>query len=429
MLVGQVAIPTSAVGPRLTYRLVMPAVTVDLLDPASFAAGHPFEQYRWLREHDPVHWHDEPGGPGFWAVTTHADVRAVGKDPVTFSSSPTIMIPDADVLAVEDHTMMLTMDPPRHSRYRRLVNREFTPRAVQGLRGRVIGLATRIVDAVIERGECDLVDDIAGEMPSYVVADLLGLPLEDGRELYRLTETIHAAPGALPEGSQLGAILAMFNYAHEVQTAKRQCPADDLSSRLLASEIDGRTLDEIDFNLFFLLLVDAGGDTTRNLVGGGVHALFEHPDQLDVLRRDIDASLPVASEELLRWVSPVVYMRRTAMVDTELAGVSISAGDKVVMYYGSANRDADAFGEPDRLHLARTPNDHLAFGGGGPHFCLGAHLARIEIHALLREILTRMPELEPAGPAQWQPSTFISGPKHLPVRFRPGRRSTAGADR
>jgi len=405
----------------VSSRSTTPAI--DLLDPASFGDGHPHDQYRWLRTNDPVHRHPEPDGPGFWAVTRYDDVKAIGRDPVTFSSEPTIMIADGAALPLDDHTMMLTMDPPRHSRYRRLVSREFMPRAVAAYRPRVEELAARIVDAVIERGTCDLVTDVAGEMPSFVIAELLGLPLEDGRELYRLTETIHAAPESVPEGAGMMAVVQMFNYAAEVQAEKRRCPADDLSSRLLASEIDGHRLDEIDFNLFFLLLVDAGGDTTRNLVGAGMHALFEHPDQRRWLAGDPEGRLPVAIEELLRWASPVVYMRRTATRQTSLGGRTVAAGDKVVMYYGAANRDPSAFAEPDRLDLARTPNEHVAFGGGGPHFCLGAHLARVEIHALLHEVLTRLADLEPVGPPEWLASNFISGLRHLPVRWsRPLRR-------
>jgi cytochrome P450 len=168
-----------------------------------------------------------------------------------------------------------------------------------------------------------------------------------------------------------------------------------------------------------MLLVDAGGDTTRNLVGGGLQALFEHPDQLALLRSDIDAYLGSAIEEMLRWVSPVVYMRRTATTDTELAGQAIAAGDKVVMYYGAANRDSDVFDEPERFDIARSPNPHVSFGGGGPHYCLGANLARLEIEAILREILTRLPDLEPAGPVEWMSSNFVFGPSRMPVRFTP----------
>jgi cytochrome P450 len=402
--------------------VAMAEVTIDLLDPASFAHGQPHDQFRWLRDHAPVFRHPEPDGPGFWAVTRYEDVRSVGRDHETFSSVPTTMIPDpVEGFGFGDHQMMLMSDPPHHTRLRRTINRHFTPRAAERLRPRIRALARRIVDAVIERGECDFVTDVAGEMPSFVIADLLGLPLDDGRRLYHLTEAIHATPESQPEGAALGAVIEMFNYAHEVAEDRRRHPKDDLASALLASVVDGQPLDDIDFNLFFILLVDAGGDTTRNLVGGGLVALFEHPDEWRRLQADVDGMLPTAIEEMLRWVSPVIYMRRTATQDVELSGTQIAAGDKVVMYYGSANRDERAFAEPDRFDIGRQPNDHIAFGGGGPHFCLGAHLARIEIHELLHEVLTRMPDLEPTGPAEWLPSNFISGPKHLPVGFTPAR--------
>jgi cytochrome P450 len=322
------------------------------------------------------------------------------------------MIPDGEVLPVGDHAMMLTTDPPRHTEYRRLINRSFTPRAAVGLEERITGLARRVVDAVIERGECDLVTDIAGELPSFVIADLLGIPLDDGRKLYQLTETIHAAREAVPEGAQMGAVIEMFNYGAGVSADKRAHPDDDLSSVLL------ETLDDIDFNLYFMLLIDAGGDTTRNLVAGGMQALFENPSTRARLQADLSL-LPGAVEEMLRWVSPVIYMRRSATRDCVIGDQAIAKGDKVVMYYGAANRDPAVFMDPDVFDIDRSPNPHIAFGGGGPHICLGAHIARLEIQAMFRELLTRMPDVEPAGDVEWLPSNFISGPKHMPVRFTP----------
>jgi cytochrome P450 len=392
---------------------------IDLLSPDSFAHGQPHEQFAWLREHEPVHWHPEPGADGFWAVTRWADVRAVGRDPATFSSGPSIMIPDDGAMDLGDHQMMIMTDPPRHSALRKVVAREFIPRVAQAMRPRIEVLATRIIDQVADAGACDLVPDVAGLMPSYVIADMLGIPHDDGVALYALTEAIHAAPESQAVGAAMQAVIEMFNYANGVWEARRSEPTDDLASLIAHATVDGRALDVIDFNLFFLLLIDAGGDTTRNLVAGGMDALFAHPDQLAWLTEDLDARLAPAIEELLRWVSPVVYMRRTAQRDTELRGVRIAAGQKVVMYYGSANRDEEAFGPTaGELDLTRTPNDHIAFGGGGPHFCLGAHIARVEIHALLRELLTRLVDLRPAGETEWLPSTFISGPKHLPVTYR-----------
>jgi cytochrome P450 len=405
--------------PEATASARLAAVTdVDLLSPASFADGQPHDQFAWLRSNDPVHWHPEPGADGFWAITRYRDIKAVGRDPATFSSTPTILIDDETALDLGDHQMMLTADPPRHTALRKTVAPEFLPRAARAMRPRIEALATRIIDGVADAGACDLVTDVAGLMPSYVIADMLGIPHEDGVALYDLTEAIHAAPESQAEGAGLAAITEMFTYGRSVWEARRAEPTDDLASIIAHASAEGRDLDDIDFNLFFLLLIDAGGDTTRNLVAGGMDALFAHPDQLAWLTEDLDARMGPAVEELLRWVSPVVYMRRTVQHDTEIDGVALGAGQKVVMYYGSANRDPEVFGPTaDQLDLARTPNEHIAFGGGGPHFCLGAHIARVEIHALLRELLTRLVGLHPTGPTEWLPSTFISGPKHLPVAF------------
>ena len=391
---------------------------IDLLSPESFAHGQPHDQFDWLREHEPVHRHAEPDGPGFWAVTRHADVRSVGRDPAMYSSCPSVMIAD-DAMDLGEHRMMLMADPPEHTGLRKIVAREFVPKMAQAMRPRIEALATRIVDGIAERGGCDLVTDVAGLMPSYVIADMLGIPLEDGVALYALTEAIHAAPESQPPGAAMMAVVEMFNYANGVWEQRRAQPSDDLASLIAHATVDGRELDLIDFNLFFLLLIDAGGDTTRNLVAGGMDALFSHPEQLAWLREDPDTRLGSAIEEMLRWVSPVVCMRRTAQADTEIRGVPIAAGDKVVMFYGAANRDPEVFGSSaGALDLSRTPNEHIAFGGGGPHFCLGAHIARVEIRAILRELLTRCADLAPAGPTEWLPSTFISGPKHLPVTYR-----------
>jgi cytochrome P450 len=393
-----------------------------LLHVETFAAGHPVDLYRRLRAEAPVFWHEEPGGRGFWALTRYADVWAVDHDFQTFSSEPTIMIADPDmVLALGEAKMMLMMDPPEHTAFRKLIRAEFTRPAAGGKEPRLKALARQIVNEVIERGECDFVAEVAGEMPSYVIAELMGLPLDDGRELYKLTETIHSAPESVGPGAGRDAVMEMFAYGTEVISAKRAQPADDLASRLLHAEVEGRRLTDAEFLLFFLLLIDAGGDTTRNLLASGLWALQQNPEQWAWLMDDLDARLPTAREELLRYTSPVIYMRRTATRAAQIGEASIAEGDKVVMYFGAANRDPDKFDQPDALDLARTPNEHVAFGGG-PHVCLGQHLARIEIDAILVEVLTRMRDLEiPAAP-NWLPSNFISGPKSMPVRFQPGAR-------
>jgi cytochrome P450 len=393
---------------------------IDLLSPAIFAAGQPHDQFAWLRQNDPVHWHEEPGGPGFWAVTRFADVWSVDRDFQHYSSEPTIMIQDP--LAEQSssfgpYKMMLMMDPPDHTAFRKLIRSEFTVPSAALRAERIAALARQIVDSVIAKGACDFVAEVAGEMPSFVIAELMGLPLDDGRELYKLTETIHTAPEALPPGAGGAAVAKMFEYATGVIAEKRARPSDDLASKLLACEVDGRRLDDTEFLLFFLLLVDAGGDTTRNLLSAGLLALMENPDQFAWLKVDLETRLPAAREELLRWTSPVIYMRRTARADVDLAGKQVREGDKVVMYFGSANRDPEKFDHPDVLDLARSPNEHIAFGAGA-HGCLGQHLARIEIDAMLREVLTRMDRFELADAPQWLPSNFISGPRTMPVRFQ-----------
>jgi cytochrome P450 len=396
----------------------------DFLDVATFADGHPHAFYRELRTNSPVFWNPEPNGPGFWALTRYADVYAVDHDFQNYSSSPTIMIPDpaaGQTGALGEATMMLMMDPPQHTAFRKLIRAEFTRPAAADRGLRLHDLARQIVDAVIEKGECDFVAEVAGEMPSYVIAELMGLPLDDGRELYKLTEIIHSAPETLPPGAGGEAVGKMFAYGMQVIAEKRARPADDLATRLLQAEVDGKRLTDPEFLLFFLLLIDAGGDTTRNLLSAGLLALQQNPDQLAWLMAGLPARLPSAREELLRYTSPVIYMRRTATHDTRIGAAAIKAGDKVVMYFGAANRDPDKFDRPDELDLSRDPNEHIAFGGG-PHVCLGQHLARIEIDAILAEVLTRMKTLEIAAPPEWLASTFISGPKSLPVRFAPGPR-------
>jgi cytochrome P450 len=337
------------------------------------------------------------------------------------------MIPDGGPeLLAGSRLMMLYMDPPDHTRYRLLVNKGFTSRGAAGWTDRIGELAGLIVDEVVEQGECDLVTALAGEMPSYVIAELMGVPLEDGRRLYELTEVMHSGDPSLTLEQRAGAVIEMHSYATSVAENKKRHPRDDLATRLIQAEVDGDRLSAEEFNWFFLLLVNAGGDTTRNLVAGGMEALFQHPAEYARLVARPAALMPSAVEELLRYVSPVVHMRRTATVDTRLAGTPIGAGQKVVVFYGAANRDERVFADPDRLDLGRRPNPHLAFGGGGPHFCLGAHFARLETTALMTELVTRMPDMEPAGEPERLVSNFIAGPKHFPVRFTPGPRRRAG---
>lgn len=398
------------------------APTIDLVAPASFANGHPWDQYAWLRTHDPVHRHEDPNGGWFWALTRYDDVRTVSRQPRRFSSyAKGVMVADPDEAAlVPQRQMMLTMDPPQHDRFKLLVSRGFTPKQAQLLRGRIDELSREIVDDVAGRGECDLVHDVAGRLPSGLIAELMGIPRADGERLYQLTEIMHTTdPAVADENAHLGAIVEMLGYAREVAERKRRQPGDDIASTLVHAEVDGQALTDDEFQWFFLLLVNAGGDTTRNLVAAGMELLFEHPAERARLMEDLDARLPDAVEEMLRYTSPVAHFQRTVTEDTELRGVPLAAGDRVVMFYGSANRDEAVFDEPDRFDVTRSPNPHVAFGGGGPHLCLGLHVARIEIASIFRELLTRLPDLAPAGPAERLASSFIAGIRTMPVRFTP----------
>jgi cytochrome P450 len=396
--------------------------SIDLISPEAFHQGHPWAQYAWLRAHAPVYRHAQDGTAGFWAITKYEDVRTISRQPKLFSSSAKgVMVgePTEEELA-PSRQMMLFMDPPQHDRFKALVSRGFTPKRAQLLAGRIAELARQIVDDVVERGECDLVADVAGRLPSALIAELMGIPREDGEHLYELTEIMHTTDEQVHSvEDRLQAVAEMLGYAADVVERKRRAPADDIASALVQAEIDGDRLTAGELQFFFLLLVNAGGDTTRNLVAAGMQQLFDHPDERARLVADMEGLMPTAVEEMLRYTSPVANFQRTLMEDTTVRGVELLAGDRVVLFYGSANRDEDAFAAPDRFDIGRTPNPHVAFGGGGPHLCLGLHVARIETAAMLRELLTRMPDLEPTEPPELLASSFIAGVKRMPVRFTP----------
>jgi len=398
-----------------------PKPDINLISPETFAAtGHPWEQYAWLRKNAPVYWHDEPNGPGFWAITKYEDVRTISRLPKVFSSYETsVMLPDPDPMGLyAQRLMMLNMDPPQHDRFKLLVSRGFTPKNAPLLRPKIEELARDIVDAVLAKGECDFVSEIAGRLPSGLIAELMGMPRADGERLYDLTEIMHTNDDAIaPPEIKMNAVGEMLGYAQSVADLKRQNPGDDLATILVNAEIDGDHLTDEEFQWFFLLLVNAGGDTTRNLLAAGLQLLFDHPDQRTKLIGDLDGLLGSAVEEMLRYCSPVTHFKRTAMQDTVVGGQSIKAGERVVMFYGSANRDEDIFENADTFDVARHPNPHVAFGAGGPHLCLGMHVARVELAVMFRELLTRMPHIEAGGPIERMHSSFIAGVHRMPIKY------------
>ena len=394
---------------------------INLISPETFAAtGHPWEQYAWLRKNSPVYWHDEPNGPGFWAITKYEDVRTISRMPKVFSSYETsVMLPDPDPMGLyAQRLMMLNMDPPQHDRFKLLVSRGFTPKNAPLLRPKIEELAREIVDAVLAKGECDFVTEIAGRLPSGLISELMGMPREDGERLYDLTEIMHTNDDAIaPPEIKMNAVGEMLGYAQSVADLKRQSPGDDLATILVNAEVDGDHLTDEEFQWFFLLLVNAGGDTTRNLLAAGLQLLLDHPDQRTKLMGDLDGLLGSAVEEMLRYCSPVTHFKRTAMQDTVVGGQSIKAGERVVMFYGSANRDEDIFENADTFDVARHPNPHVAFGAGGPHLCLGMHVARVELAVMFRELLTRMPHIEAGGLIERMHSSFIAGVHRMPIKY------------
>ncbi len=302
-----------------------------------------------------------------------------------------------------------------------MVNKGFTKRMIDTMEGHIAALSKEIVDGIARKGECDFVDAVASELPLLVIAELVGAPTGDRRKLFDWSNRLigFEDPEFAAESAAVDTMGELFEYAGHLAARRRSDPKDDLTSVLVHAEVDGERLDELGFNMFFMLLILAGNETTRNAISGGMLAFSEHPDEWRRLRAD-PSLLPSATEEILRYVSPVISMRRTATRDTELAGRAIAEGDKVVMFYPAANRDAAVFDDPDRFDVSRDPNHHLAFGWG-PHFCLGASLARGEIRGIFAELLRRLPDIEVCGEVRRLRSATVSSIKSMPVRFTPER--------
>jgi cholest-4-en-3-one 26-monooxygenase len=396
---------------------------VDLSDSRSYVSGVPHAWLAHLRRHDPVHWQDEDGGPGFWAVTRYDDCVTVNRDYERFSSAARgtmpFEMPDDDI--AQQSLMMLNMDPPLHTRYRRLVNKGFTPRMVRDLEQSIHRSTDAIIDQVVEKGEADFVTDLSAELPLQVIAELLGVPPHDRHRMFEWSNRMVGNEDPEYQGQAeeaLNAAMELYAYASQLYGTKRLDPHADLMSVLTSVEVDGEQLSDTELELFFLLLTVAGNETTRNLMSGAMHTFFGHPDQWQRLLAD-RSLLPTAVDEMLRFVTPVMNFRRTAMIDLTLSDTKIAAGDKVVFFHTSANRDESVFDDSDTFDVGRDPNPHVAFGGGGPHFCLGANLARMEIRVMFEHLLDRVPDIHQDGDVQRLQSQFINGVKHLPVAFTP----------
>lgn len=387
------------------------APAVDLLAIETFRDGHPWETLAWLREHDPVHWHSEPAGrSGFWALTRYEDIRWVNASP-DFSHGPSAFI-EADI-----PLGMLNLDPPEHTAMRKGLAKFFMPNAIPALERRYAQAAADIITEIRPGGGAEMCFDVAGRMAAYATADLLCLPREEAVLLYDYVEIIVGGGAHTPE-EQTQANQAVFDYAMAVWRDRTKNPRDDdLPSELANGSFDGAQLSPEVFCANYVLLHIGAGDTTRHLIAGGLLALLEHPEQRAFLDADLDVRLPAAIEEMLRWVTPVGYNRRTALRDLDLRGTQIAAGDKVVVYNSAGNRDPLAFAEPDRFEVARSPNRHLSFGGVGAHFCIGAHIARSVTFAMMKALLTDLPEIRVSGAVEFERSNMAMGPLRMPVEF------------
>ncbi len=398
----------------------MQTASVDLASPDTFVGGVPHDILTDLRRDDPVHWQEMDGEPGFWAILKLADVVHVAREPNLFSASEGgVVLENLDAQSLEMmRGMLLAMDPPRHTDYRQPLSERFKARVIAGLEPAIRDICRGIFSAAAEKGEVEFVHEVTSGLPSRVIGELMGLPEEDWPHIHELAERNTSGQDAdYASGDANSGSIEMAMYAIQFAARRRSEPVrDDLTSFILGSDFNGHPMDDIDFGKFFVQLVTAGNDTTKTMLSSGLLALLQHPDQLAMLRAD-RSLIPGAVEEILRWANPLHYFRRTATADTSIRGVDIVAGDKVAMYYTSANRDEDVFGaDSQRFDITRHPNPHLSFGIG-THFCLGVHLARLEGRVFFDELLSTFPSIELAGEPVRVRSNLNNALKRLPIRL------------
>jgi cytochrome P450 len=411
----------------------------ELMDPHRYAReGYPHEVWRRLRRESPVHWCEMPEVVPFWAVTRHAHICEVSKQPDAFISGKGIVPAPKEVAeriargergAFDVMQTIITMDPPKHRTYRKVASPYFSPHAIDRVDDVVRASARRLVDRLYDaqvggEGTCDFVTEVAAQHPLRILATILGVPHEDEPFILRITQELFA--GEDPEfkrkeedRQQAFRALAIefLQYFGKILADRRASPRDDLAGILANAEVDGARMGDVETLGYYLIVFTAGHDTTRNALAGGMHALVVHPEERERLRRDPSGRVADAVEEIVRWTTPVNFMMRTATRDYELGGSKVRAGDRLVLYYASANRDEAVFADPDVFRIDRKPNPHLGFGIG-EHFCLGAHLARKSQRALFAELVSRLEDVELAAPPERLAASFVAGIKHLPLRYR-----------
>jgi cholest-4-en-3-one 26-monooxygenase len=404
--------------------------TLDIIGPQHYQDnGYPHREWTWLRHNHPVYWYDGPHAKPFWAITKHADIVHIAKQPELFTNTPRVVIfadESGGYGEPEEPPFrhLLTMDPPRHAEYRSIMSRRFTPRSVRELLPKIERITRDVFDRVVGKKEIDFVLDIAAPIPLAVIAELLGCPRKDWDQLFRWSNEIIGAGD--PEFQQHGesqrdtaerARLELFRYFAELMADRQKHPTDDISSAVANAILPGGDSMPIPEKLgYYFLLVLAGNETTRNATSGGLQAFIDNPDQFRRLKQD-PTLIKTAVEEIVRWVTPVIHFARTATADTEVHGQKIRKGETVCLFYPSANRDEDVFDNPFTFDIGRYPNPHIAFGIG-EHFCLGANLARLELEVIFREAARRLEYAEPNGPVERLRSSFVGGIKHMPIRLK-----------
>jgi cholest-4-en-3-one 26-monooxygenase len=404
-------------------------VITDLYDPDTYVDGPPHEVFAELRRTDPVHWQDMPDGTGYWAVLRHADLVHVARDPLVFSASEGgVVLEDLEPEMLERmRHMLLAMDPPAHPLHRKPLAPSFTAKVIGGMERRIRSICRDILGRAGELGDVEFVHQVCSLLPSQVVGELMGLPPDDWPRIHEWAErntggqdaevSAYEQPAGDNDSQPDMATIEMAMYAMGLAASRRaEEPREDLTSLILGSDFGDGPMSDIDFGSFFVQLVTAGNDTTKTMLSSGTHALVDHPDQMAALRGD-RALIPSAVEEILRWANPLHYFRRTATVDAEVAGTRIAAGQKLAMMYTSANRDEAVFADAQAFDIRRDPNPHLSFGIG-THFCLGAHLARLEGRVFFEELLGAFGTIEQTGDAVRVRSNLNNGLKRLPLRLQ-----------
>jgi cytochrome P450 len=426
---GTTGTPRSLAGSGGTSSLMPGERWLDITDPDVYRSGVPHATFERLRREDPISWWDEQDGSGFWAVTRYDDIVALNRDFRSFTSQQGIRLEEMDTEETEARRTLMELDPPEHTRLRRLVQGGFTRRMVASYEDAIRELAKVVLDDALPQRRFDFVTDVARQLPMRMLGSLLGAPEEDYDWLVAHgdamignsdpeftehvvgqvdTEAFRLMPFRSPSGIEL------FEYAQRMADARRAEPRDDVVTKMLAPTMDGEPLTDLEFKNFFTLMVAAGNDTTRYTAAAGLLALIDHPDQLQLLQERPEL-MGTAVEEILRWTSVTMHFRRTATRDVEVHGKRIRAGDKVLLWWISGDFDDAQFPDPYRFDITRDPNEHLAFGRGGPHRCIGEWLARLELRVTLEEMLPRVASVDVTGPIERMRSNFISGIKHLPI--------------